>query len=227
MKKIIFLSFALLMPALSFSQVESDYVGMNFIYSTANLTYENIRKSGYGGEIFYYTLISKEICSTINLGFFYLPYIVNKSDTFKNASGIYELHYTTEENFYNFTLGFTLNYIFRLTEKFIRSSNKFLKKLYPYVGTGIYSTFIYKSISYKYETPPPEFIDVEKNSRWLPAVATVPFILGFNHKTSNKLLINTGIKYSILLYDQFTEKYGYNDVFSIYIGILYKVKYLF
>lgn len=218
-----------------FSQIGSDYVGVNFIYSMAELNTEKIDGNGFGGELLYNTFILKEIGFTINLGFGYLPYTLNKQDPFQDPllSTTTYIDYTEDIKFYNFTLGFTFNYIFLLTEKFIRSSSRFVRRLYPYIGTGIYSTFIYKTIDYKYKDTLTEseenfMKDREENpTKWFPATTTIPLIFGLYYKTGENLLFNTGLKYSILIYDQFTEKYGYNNVFSIYMGMLYKTKSLF
>jgi len=232
---ILFIIISFIFPLIAFPQIKSNYIGVNFIYSMADLNSEETGGNGFGGEVLYNIFILKEIAFTLNIGFKYLSYNLNKQDPFEDpllGTTTY-IDYTEDIGFYSIPLGFTFNYVFLLTEKFIRSSSKFMKRLYPYIGTGLYSTFIYKTIEYKYKDTLTESEEnfmsgIEENpTKWFPATATIPLIFGLYYKTSNKLLFNTGIKYSILIYDQFTEKYGYNNVFSVYIGMLYKIKSLF
>lgn len=213
---------------MTFAQSRQDYLGINFKYLiTASHNSEDVNESGLGVDLEYTDMISPVISYSISLGFSCLPFSLDRSEIFSYPGVTNQVNFRSDETFYNFTFGFTMHYVFLLTEKFFRTPSPFLKRLFPYVGSGILSTFSYKSISYHYETTPPSFIDPEENSRMLPAAATIPFILGFHYQAGKALKLNMGIRYDLLLWNQFSEKYGYNNLLTAYFGIFYKVEELF
>jgi len=201
----------------------ADYFGVNLYYSTSKLNYNSMKGTGFGGEGTYNSFIVKEVLFSINSGFFYRPYIVDRNDTFYDGWQYIKLHYTANEKFYDIKLGFTFNYVFRLTDHFFRSSSKFLKNTLPYIGTGVEYRFIYRSITNRYDSPPASFINIDARSYWFPAVAAIPFVFGIKFEVSNNMMIDMGIKYSLMLYDDVTKSNGFDNIFDIYLGALFKL----
>jgi len=222
---IIFLIFV----SILYSQKKDSFLIFKLGYSSAKLVYNDIRDSGIGTDFLYKILLSKEWAFSFDVGFFYLGYDVNASDSFYNPlkGKDFTINYEQDIKFYNFQIGFRLNYVFLLSEKYIRSSNKFLKNLFPYIGTGFYSTFPYKVVKnfYKSELDMAEknFIEQKNSSYWLPGIATIPIIFGLEYNINPKIIANTEINYSFLIYDEFTKNNGYNNLLNIYLGILYKL----
>ncbi len=226
-KLIVFVVVCITLASFVWAEDGTDYVGVNLCYSSSKLNYNDMKGTGFGGEVTYNSFVVKEVLFSINGGFFYRPYIVDRNDTVDVGWGPTNLQYTSDEKFYDIKLGFTFSYVFRLTEHFFRSSSKFLKNTFPYLGAGVSYSFIYHSISNSYDpslSPSIKaFIDTNDRSYWFPAIASIPLIFGIKFQVSNNMMLDLGGKYSIMLYDDVTKSNGFNNILDFSLGAMLKL----
>jgi len=208
--------------------IVNNYYGVNLVYNMAtlndpgtNVIDPQIKKNGFGFDLFYQSFISGGFSYKVLFEFIYNSFpnkIASDIPNYPLEPGIQQ-NYTQEERFYNFLGGFIFSYYIYF-EKFFTVSNSFLKYIFPYFSTGLMASTIYKNFKYTYDKEPIDFTDTKSESQWLSTALTIPFCFGINFKINPAHVINLNFTYLLINFDETSKKFGYKNIMNFKLGYM-------
>jgi len=206
------------------ARINNNYLGLNFVYNSATLADPNIdpkvSNSGFGGDLYYQSFIINPVSYKIQFGFQYNPFTIESEDILKD----YALEpgrtdtYTRDEVYYNYSIGFIINYHLLFKETFGIQTG-FLEYIVPYFSTGMMASFIFrKTIAYNYEEDPIPFTSHDDYSRSLASPFAIPLGFGFNFILGTVGLININVSYVLIQYDETEQNFAYGNMMNFKFG---------
>lgn len=198
---------------------QNNYIGINGIYNQASLINSGTKGSGYGVDFFYQSFFTESFSYKVVISGLYNSFDVDTTEQIYNSltSSYENINYQKNEVFYNFIGGFLLNYNFILA-KILNIQTGVISRITPYIGTGLFYSFIYKKISYTYDDNITSFIDTQEQNRWLPASLAIPLNFGIDFLVFSNNVISLECFYLLMTYDATTKNYAYENVLNFKLG---------
>ncbi len=159
---------------------------------------------------------------------FYLTFGILSFD-YKDTGRLYnpltaqkeEYQFSVEETFIETGTGITFKFVKNLNDFFKKKKKTVWKKIFLEANLSGGYIFIYKKDKYRYENIPSVISPPEKSTKWLPSFSSISPGINFMYILSRSILVNLGVKYRYIFFDEATEKDGYNNSIILFTGIKY------
>ncbi len=209
------------------NNIKDNFIGFNLIYNQSYLNRTSEKTTGFGVDTYYRSFFSKNFAYKINVEFLYNKFSSNVSEPFNDIlnNRVVTVNYIKDESFYNYSFGFLLNYTLYLNEQLFHSKDKFLKRLYLGISSGLIYSFLYKKNSYTYESVPSSYISTEEQSGFLPPVLSLPIIIETDYFLTDKWWLVLSFSYTYLIYSDTDEIFGENNFLNFSVGTMYKIDF--